>query len=70
VGIRTILEVALIKSIQRTPAHPGLPEYGEDDVAQAGVLVLFKIVQYLRCFVAGEDVVGHLVFGVRLRDTD
>ena len=69
VWTRAVFEVALIKGIQRTPAHPGFPEYREDDVTQTGVLVLFEVVQYLRCFVSGKNIVGHLVFGIRLWDS-
>jgi len=69
VGTRAVFEVALIEGIQRTSAHPGFPEYREDDVTQTGILVLFEVVQYLRCFVSGKNIVGYLVFGVRLWDS-
>ena len=68
IGIRPVLEVSLIEGIQRTPAHPRLPEYRKDDVAEAGVLVLFEVVQYLRSLVFGEDCVRYLVPVVGLRN--
>lgn len=70
VGSAPVLKVVRVERVQRTPAHPGLPEEQDDDVPEGSVLVLVKILDDLGRFVLRQHGVSDLLGVIGFGDAD